>query len=188
MKLQTSNRVKSNKYKLSGAISIVSHQLKTPLSAIKGYLEVLVSDDVGKTNPKQKEYLKDALTNVQRMINLVTDLLDVSRIEEGRMEIKPEPSNLEKIIKETIKEFTLLAQAKNCTLSFDVKGKIPLLNIDPLKIRQVVNNLISNAINYNKKKGKVNIQLERRGNKVLFHCKDCGIGIPEKEKKKVFQK
>jgi len=180
--------MKPNRYKVSEVISIVSHQLKTPLSAIKGYLEVLVSDDVGKTNPKQKEYLKDALANVQRMINLVKDLLDVSQIEEGRMELKPRPTNLEKIIREAVKEFTLLAQAKNCTLSFDVKGKIPLLNIDPLKIRQVVSNLISNAIDYNERKGKVGLLLERKGNKVLFHCKDCGIGIPEKEKEKVFKK
>lgn len=177
-----------SQYKISEVISIVSHQLKTPLSIIKGYLEVLISEDVGKINFKQKDYLGDALLNVQRMVDLVKNLLDVSRIEEGRMEFKLEPSNLEKIVKEIIQEFNPLARAKNCAISFKVNGEIPLLNIDRLKIKQVISNLVANAINYNERRGMVKITLQRKGNNVYFHCQDFGIGIPEKEKNKVFKK
>lgn len=176
------------KYKLSRVISIVSHQLKTPLSAIKGYLEVLISEDLGKINQKQKEYLNNALENTQQMIRLVKDLLDVSQIEEGKMELKPKPSSLEKITREVIKEFSFLAKAKNCTLSFKVLDEIPLLNIDSIKIQEVISNIISNAIEYNKSKGKVEVSLKRKDNNILFCCKDTGIGIPKAEKKKIFTK
>lgn len=179
---------KSTEYKLAEVISIVSHQLKTPLAVIKGYLEVLISEDLGKINPKQKEYLKNALENTQRMIGLVKDLLDVSQIEENKLEFKTRPSSLEEIIKGTAKEFSYLSRAKNCTLSFKVLGKIPLLDIDPLKIKQVVTNIISNAIEYNKRRGRVEITLKRKGNNVLFSCKDTGVGVPRSDRKKVFTK
>ena len=179
---------KSNKYKFSEVISIVSHQLKTPLSVIKGYLEVLISEDFGKINAKQKEYLEDTLTNTQLMIKLVKEVLDVSRIEEDRMVFKPKPSNLEIIIKESIKEFTSLAEAKNCTISLKVLNQIPILDIDSLKVKEAVNNIISNAIDYSIGKGKVELCLKRKGNKVLFCCEDNGIGISEQDKKKIFTK
>jgi len=175
-------------YKLSEVISVVSHQLKTPLSVIKGYLEVLIAEDLGGINKKQREYLNGALENTRQMGNLVRDLLDVSRVEENRLEFRPKPSSLERIVKEVIKEFQPVAQAKNCTLSLKVLEKIPLLNIDPLKIKQVVVNIISNAVEYNKRKGEVEVGIRRRGNKALFYCKDAGIGIFNKEKKKIFTK
>lgn len=178
----------SKEYKLAEVISIVSHQLKTPLSAIKGYLEVLISEDFGGINLKQKEYLGGALENTQRMIGLVKNLLDVSRIEEGKMEFRLKPANLERIVKETVREFSSLARAKNCTLSFRTVEKIPLLEIDPIKIKQVISNLISNAIEYNKRKGRVEVTTKREGKKVLFCCKDTGIGMTEKGKKKIFKK
>ncbi len=181
-------RSKTPEYKITEIISVASHQLKAPLSVIKGYLEVLISEDFGKLNLKQKEYLEDTLENTERMIRLVKDLLNVSQIEEGRMQFDPHPSSLEKITKEAIREFALLARAKNCTLSLEVLGKIPLLNIDLLKIKQVVNNFISNAIEYNKRGGKVEAILQKKGKKVIFCCEDTGIGISKKEQKKIFKK
>jgi signal transduction histidine kinase len=184
------SKKKPKEHKMVDVISIVSHQLKTPLSVIKGYLEVLISEDLGKINIKQKEYLSDALLNTQKMIDLINDLLNASKIEEKILEFKPKPSRLEKIVKETIKEFFILAKAKNCTISFKVLGKIPVLNIDPLKIKQAVTNIIFNAIEYNRRKGeiKVSIKIKKGRNNVVFCCKDTGIGISENEKKKIFTK
>lgn len=176
------------KHKFAEVISIVSHQLKTPLSGVKGYLEVLISKDLGRINQEQEEYLKNALENIDRLIRLVQDLLDVSQIEEGKMEFRLKLTNLEAIIREVIKEFSSLAEAKNCIISFESKEKIPLLNIDRLKIKQVVSNLVFNAIVYHKRKGKVELSIERKGDKVLFCCKDNGIGIAGSEKKKIFKK
>lgn len=179
---------KDKEHKLGEVISIVSHQFKTPLSAIKGYLEVLIVEDLGKINEKQKEYLEGAMQNTLRMIELVKDLLDVSRIEQGELDFKTKPSNLEKIVRKIIKEFSSFVRAKNSTIYFKSLNKIPIINIDPLKIEQVISNLISNAIKYNKRKGKIDVYLERKGSEVIFHCKDNGIGISKPDKKKVFNK
>lgn len=186
--MKISYKKKPVKYKLTDVISIVSHQLKTPLSVIKGHLEVLISEDFGKLNEKQKEYLEDTLESTQLMIRLVKDLLDVSRIEQGRLEFNLKPSSLEKIVRGVIKGYWSLARAKNCTFSFRVLDKIPLLNIDSLKIKQVVSNIVSNAIEYNERKGKIEVSIKRERNNVVFCCEDNGIGIPRAEKKKIFTK
>ena len=177
-----------NEHKLAEVVSVVSHQLKTPLSVIKAYLEVLLSEDWGKLAAKQKEYLEDALENTKQMIDLVKDFLDVAKIEANRMELKQEPVSLAEIIKETMEEFFILAKAKNCKLSFEVLDELPLVNIDPIKIRQVIANLISNAIYYNRRKGEVKISLSKKDNQALFCCKDMGIGIAEQERDKIFTK
>ncbi len=176
------------KHKIGEVVSVVSHQLKTPLTVTKGYLEVLLLEDLGKLTPKQKEYLKDALENTTRMIGLVKDLLDVSKIEQNKIELKPTPSSLKNITKNKIKEFDLLIRAKNSSISFKSTEKIPLLNIDSVKIEQVIANFISNAIQYIKTKGKINIEIKRKGNNIIFCCEDNGIGIFEKEKPKIFTK
>ncbi len=177
-----------NEYKLTEVVSIVSHQLKTPLSAIKGYLEVLLLGDLGKLNEGQKEYVGDVLENTNQMIELVKDILDVTKIEAGRMEFNPKPTNLTEVVEEVVKEFSFLAKAKNCKLSFELSDGLPLLNIDPIKVKEVVSNLIANAINYNKRKGKVKTSLFKKRKNVVFCCKDTGVGITEKEKDKIFTK
>lgn len=175
-------------HKLSEVISIVSHQFKTPLSAIKGYLEVLLSQDLGRINLEQKEYLEDAMENTIRMIELVKDLLDISQIEQGKLDFKIQPSNLEEIVKRVIKNFSSFFRARNCEVFFKVLNKLPLINIDPLKIEQVVYNLISNAIRYSGIKGRVEITLGRKQDNVYFCCKDNGIGILQEDRKKIFTK
>ncbi len=175
-------------YKLTESISIVSHQLKTPLSAIKGYLEVLLAGDLGKINKKQKEYLDDALENAVKMSELVKNLLDVSRIEENRIDLHPKWINLEKIVKEAVNDFTSLAKAKNCEIFLKVADNTPKVYVDPLRVKQAVNNLISNAIEYNKRRGRVEVSLEKEKGEVVFCCKDVGIGIPEADKEKIFKK
>lgn len=179
---------KKDDYKLTEVVSTVSHQLKTPLSAIKGYIEVLLSGDLGNLTKEQKEYLRDMLENTKQMIALVTDLLEVTRIEADKIELRPKDTDLVELLKETLEEFSFLARAKNCTLSMEVVNEIPILKVDPVKIKEVMANLISNAINYNERKGEVKVYLEKKGNKVIFACEDTGIGITEEEKDKIFSK
>lgn len=178
----------TDKYKLTETVSIVSHQLKTPLSVIKGYVEVLLSGDLGKINEGQREYLNDVFENTTQMISLIKDILDVTKIEEGKMEFSPESTNLTEIVKEIVKEFSFLAKAKNCELSFNLPENLSLVNVDPGKIKEVVSNLISNAINYNKRKGSVKVSLFEKRKRVVFCCQDTGIGIAQKEKNKMFTK
>ncbi len=177
------------KTKISEPVSIVAHQLKNPISVLYGYLDVLISEEIGKINKKQKEYLTDALKNVEIMFRIVKDILDVSRIEEGKYEIKPHPTDLVKITQKIIKDFSSWAEASNCKIIFGKPKKLPLVKVDPLKIHYVIENLISNAITYKSSgPGKIEIGFKKKGNKVLFFCKDNGIGIPRKDFRKVFSK
>jgi len=182
------NNFKKKEYKISDIVSTVSHQLKTPLSIIKGCLEILSSKDLGELNKKQKECLNDALENTERMNSLIKNLLNISKIEEDELEIKPELSDLKEIIKKIINNFYALSKAKNCTISFKVLNKVPLMLFDPLKIEQVVINIISNAIFYNKGEGFIEVFLEKKDNELLFSCKDNGLGVANDEKEKIFKK
>lgn len=109
-------KTKTPKHDIANMVSIVSHQLKTPLSITKGYLEVLAGEELGKLNAKQKEYLNDATKNNDRMIKLVRDLLDVSRIEEGRMVLRLRKTNLVKVVEQVIDNYQTLASANNCLI------------------------------------------------------------------------
>ena len=176
--------------KISEVISIVAHQLRHPISVIKSYLEVLLSEDLGKINQKQKEYLEDVLENIRRMAKNVGDLLVISLIEEGKYDLKIKPILLEEVVESIINDLDLWAIASNCEVILQ-KSKTPLPKVlaDPLKIREVVENLISNAIKYKKAgRTKIEIKLEQKGKELLFSCKDNGIGIQKADFKKVFTK
>lgn len=178
------------KPKISEVISVIAHQLRHPISVIKGYLEALISEDLGKINQKQKEYIQDALQNVQRMAGQVNYLLDVSRIEEGSYEVTLKVFSLEDVTKSVIEDLALWIEAINCEVLFESPKKpLPRVLADPIKIRHVVENLITNAIKYKKAgRGSVRVFLEKKGRSILFNCRDNGIGIPREDFKKIFTK
>ncbi len=177
------------KPKVSEVVSITSHQLKTPISIVKAYLEALLSEDYGKINDKQKEYLGDALENIKRMSMLVNHLLDVSRIEERRYELQSQEFSLKEVTEDIIRDFFSWAQASNCQIILKTEKKLPLTISDPLKIRQVIENIIANAIKYKSPgQGKIEISIKKENNMLLFSCQDNGIGIPEDDFSKVFSK
>lgn len=175
---------------ISDTVSIIAHQLKSPLSVIKGYLEALISGECGEINSFQKEYLSDALENVEKMKRNIDDLLIAQRVEEGKFKITPKPISLEKIISNVLANFSLWAKALNCKLIFEKSGKLPRALGDPQAVRGVIENFISNAVKYSRGKGKVEISitLRKRDKKLIFSCRDNGITIPKKDFKKVFTK
>jgi len=174
--------------KITDSISVVAHQLKSPLSVIKGYLEALLSGDCGKINSFQREYLSDALENVQRMKRNINDLLFIQKIEEDKLQILQKPFSLEKLTLEIINDLSLWAKASNCEIVFKKSNKLPKVLADPYLIRGVIENLISNAIKYNQGKGKIEISILQKNKSLVFVCKDNGIGIPKEDFKKVFTK
>jgi len=178
------------KYKIAEAISIIAHQLKNPIAILKGYLEALISGDRGEINPAQKEYLSDALSNVTRMSKTIDNLIEVSMIEEGKYKLNLKLGALEEIAFEVLADFFHWATASNCKIIFKKPKKLPLVLADPIKIRQVIENFLSNAIKYNLGPGiiELSISLEKKKKEVIFYCKDNGIGIPEEDFKKVFTK
>jgi len=178
-----------SKSKVSEVVSITAHQLKTPISIVKGYLEALLSQDYGDVNDKQKEYLTDALENTKRMSRIVNNLLDVSRIEAGNYKLDNQKFFLKKICEDVIHDFSSWAAASNAKLILIADDDLALTISDPFKIRQVVENIVSNSLKYKRPgPGKIEVRLKRKGRSILFSCKDAGIGIDRAEKERLFTK
>ncbi len=172
-------------------VSVASHQLRTPLTAIKLFTDMLIRGEVGKLNREQKKYLDNIHQSTERMVRLVNDLLNVTRIESGRLMVNPQPIDLEKFIEDIITEVKPLAGSKKIKIIFKKpRPKLPEINLDQNLIRQVIHNLIVNAIRYSSpQNGQVKISLERKGKKYyLITIKDNGIGIPAKARDRIFEK
>jgi len=169
-------------------ISLASHQLRTPLTIIKGYISMMIEGTWGKVTDNQKEQLNKIYLSNERLIHLVEDLLTVSRIESGRLDFDLEMVSLENVADSVVKEFDQIAKNKKLYLKF-IKPKevLPKIKIDSLKIRQVVQNLIDNALHYTEKGG-IRIKLKLKKDKILFSIKDTGIGISDEEKVVLFEK
>jgi signal transduction histidine kinase len=136
----------------------------------------------------QMEYLKILEENSNRIGELIKDLLIVSQIESGKLPQKKEEFSLEDLTLEIIKEFSSLAQKNGVQINHSFGAKLPLISANKYQIRQVIENLLDNAIRYSREKGVVEIKIERKGKKVYFEVKDNGVGIPKEEQKYIFQK
>jgi len=169
-------------------INIVSHQLRSPLTNLKWGIEFLTSDEFRMPNEKKEEYYSSLKENTARMVELVDDLLVVSRIEKGTLPIRREKFNLGNMIKDLIGRFELMAEASNIKIEFHSDKDVPEIYNDPSQIKIVVENLIDNAIRYIQGKGYIDIWLKRKNKQVLFEIKDSGIGIPKSDQKHIFEK
>lgn len=169
-------------------VSISAHQLRTPLSAIKWTLRMVLDGDTGPLSGEQKELLEKTYVSNERMIALINDLLNVSRIEEGRFLYKQEPGRLEDAVKAVVGNTQELLKMKKISLSMDIPEDIPLVNIDKEKMELAIQNLLENAAKYTPEGGSVHISLEKREAEVVFKIKDTGVGIPEAEHERIFTK
>lgn len=185
-------KIEANRLK-SEFIKIVSHQLRAPVSNCQWVAEFLLSGKSGKLDKKQKKYLGMLKENTDRVQELISDLLTVSRIEGGNLEVEKKPFSLGKLIKEAISKTMPLADALNVKMSFKEKDKLPKALGDSSRTKIVLENLIDNAVRYTslsdeEKKNKVEISLSKKNSFVVFKIKDNGIGISEGDKKYIFQK
>ena len=169
-------------------VNIASHQLRTPLTGIKWAINLMDSDKSEKLTKEQSERLQIIKENNQRMINLVNDLLNLSRIEQGKLGLIPEKISLEKITRKIIKEHSLITKANNTELFLESEPNLPLILINSQGMELVLNNLIDNAIRYTKKKGEVKIKLSKKNSTVRCEIKDNGVGIPKRDQNNIFQK
>jgi PAS domain S-box-containing protein len=171
-------------------VSVASHQLRTPLTGIKWYTEILLHDKKHKMTAGQKEYLQQIYVSNERLVRLVDDLLDVSHIETGRKyNVVLKPESVCEIMAEVIENQTIFAKKKKMKikLSDNEKGKL-ILQVDREKIKQAFGNLISNAIKYSPIGSGLAIACERKENEVIFSVKDQGLGIPADQQKRIFEK
>ncbi len=181
-RLAQANRLKSE------FISIASHQLRSPFSNLKWAIEYLMLGKAGKIENTQMEYLKILKENCQRIGELISDLLIISKIESFGLEPEREKFSLKDLTEKLIKEYTPFAKASNVKIEFEVEKEIPEIFSDPSKVKLVIENLLENAIRYNKPGGKVKIKILKKKKDVYFEIKDTGIGIPKKVQKYIFQK
>lgn len=180
-KLAQANKMKTE------FVSIASHQLRTPLSAIRWTLN-LINDGYLKNPTDISTYLAIVKENNERMIRLVNDLLDVSRIEMGRLAFFPKQTNIYVLVEKIVKASSPLAQANNVTLKMEAPETLPNVLTDPEKISIAIQNLIDNAIKYTKEKSEVKVSMETASKFVKIAIKDKGVGIPESQQKYIFKK
>lgn len=171
-------------------ISIASHQLRTPLTAIKGFISMLNEGVYGKLSPRHVEVLDKVYASNERLVLLVEDLLNVSRIESGRMEFKFAECEVEKICEELVDGLKSRAEEHNLYLEYsEPKTSLPKLMIDGAKIREVISNLVDNALKYTLDgHGGVRVKTEQIEDCVRITVSDTGIGIPQEEMKFLFEK
>lgn len=171
-------------------VSISAHQLRTPLSAIKWTLKMILDEDVGTISPDQREILEKSYASNERMINLVNDLLNVTRIEEGRFLYKLEPVQLEEMMQTTIDNLKEEAQRRKASLIFNKEeSRLPAVKVDKEKLKLVLDNLVTNALKYNSsKKAKVEVFIKKIDDQIQLQVKDNGLGIPKTQQSRIFTK
>ncbi len=170
-------------------ISVVSHELRTPLTSLKGYTDLLLSGAAGETTALQAEFLGIIQLSTTRLSNLINDILDISRIESGTLQIKHEPIDYQTIVADTLRLMKAAADAKQIYLDAALPEFIPPVRGDADKITQVLTNLVSNALKYTPEGGWVKVTLEVHGEASVTTCvADSGIGITPEDQKKLFQK
>lgn len=180
--LEGLNKVKSE------FVSIVSHELRTPLAIIKQLVGLLFTESQGPINDKQREILKKAIENTERLKNIVEELLDISRIESGKFKLHYALVNFNELIRDSSSYFRNLAQEKNISLSYCLPAKEINLFIDPERINQVLSNLINNAIKFTDQGGKIKIEMKILEDKARVGVVDNGVGIAKSDLPQLFNK
>jgi signal transduction histidine kinase len=167
-------------------LSMTSHQLFTPLSMIRGFVSMLNDESLGKLAPKQKEAVDEIHKNSKRMVGLVSELLSISRIESGGFVLKKEKFSLENLIADCVNGFTKTIAKEDTKLIFQKPEKILPVEADPEKVRQVINNLIDNALKYTQK-GSVTINILQSKDWTTVRVSDEGVGLCQDYKENLFQ-
>ena len=169
-------------------ISMASHQLRTPLTSIKGYISMLMEGDVGKVTNEQKHLLSEAFIGSERMVRLIGDFLNVSRLQTGKFVIDRRPVDLGKLVQEEIDSLEPTASARGLSFDFKRPKNLPSISIDENKIQQVIMNFSDNALYYSKESSKIKVSLKVVDDCIEFTVKDTGIGVPEAQQDQLFTK
>ena len=173
-------------------VATVSHELRTPMTSIRGYTDVLLMGAAGAMNENQTHFLKIIKNNTERLNILVNDLLDISRIEAGRVTLSPQPLDLRELTEDVIEDILRRSQEENkpMALSLDAPKKLPLVYGDMERVRQILANLIFNAYHYTAENGTIKVQIQpmNGGHEVQVDVEDNGVGISLEDQDRVFQR
>ncbi|MFQ6120853.1 MAG: PAS domain S-box protein, partial [Methanosarcinales archaeon] len=171
----------------SNFINVVAHELRTPLAVIKGFIDILALDKEKNLTDKQKEHLKVMDKNVNQLNKLINDMLYLSHADSGKLELHIETLNIANIVNSVIDNFIQSIKEKKQSITINIPDSL-IIEGDEQKINQIFSNLISNAVKYTPEGGKIYINIEERDKDIIVKVKDTGIGIPEKDLSKVFEK
>lgn len=169
-------------------VSMASHQLRTPLTSVKGYIDMVLEGDAGKISDMQKHLLGEAFTSSERMVHLINDFLNVSRLQTGKFMIDRRQVDLAAIVRQEVDGLRTTAGQRQLTLTYDEPSSFPLLYLDEGKMRQVVMNFIDNAIYYSQENTTITVDLRADNNVLTLTVKDTGIGVPQDEQAQLFTK
>ncbi|OGR79998.1 MAG: hypothetical protein A3I11_05545 [Elusimicrobia bacterium RIFCSPLOWO2_02_FULL_39_32] len=169
-------------------VSVVSHELRTPVTAIKGFVNIVMNQEAGPINPDQERFLKLAYNAIERLSFLISDLLDISRIEAGQIKLQPASLSMEKILQETKETFQSTIKSKEINFVVQVASNLPQVFADEFRIKQVLDNLLSNAIKFTPKQGTIQMAGENMGDFVLVSVSDTGIGVKKEDQGNIFKK
>lgn len=169
-------------------ISMASHQLRTPLTAVKGYLSMVLDGDIGEVTKEQRQVLEQAFDSSQRMVFLIGDFLNVSRIQTGKFVLELADINLANLIPEEIDQLIDTARSRKIELKYEKVDSLPTIRADENKLRQVMMNFMDNAIYYSRADSVISIQLYKDAEDIVFKVIDTGIGVPKAEQAHLFTK
>jgi len=171
-------------------VANVTHELRTPLVAMEKSISLILSKAAGELSQKQEEFLLMAKRNINRLGLLINDLLDLSKLEAGKMDLKNRNVQIDEVVNESVATLNTWAQTKSITIEKRIQENLPKIGIDPDRIIQVLNNLIGNAIKFTPDNGKVSVgaRLSEGGSGIEVSVEDTGVGIEEKNLTKVFDK
>jgi len=176
----------ANKHK-SEFLANMSHELRTPLNAIIGFSEALLEKMFGEMNEKQEDYLKDIHSSGGHLLSLINDILDLSKIEAGRMELEPSEFNLPAALRNAMTLVRERAQNHGIALELHVDPQVGEIHADERKVKQIVVNLLSNAVKFTPDGGRIEVDAHPNGSSVQVSVKDNGVGIAEKDQQAVFE-
>jgi signal transduction histidine kinase/ActR/RegA family two-component response regulator len=168
-------------------LASMSHELRTPLNAVLGFSEVLLERMFGEINDRQEEYLRDIHGSGKHLLELLNEILDLSKIEAGRMELEYSSFELRALLEDAASMLRQRAVAQRITLSVDVDEDVGLIHSDELRLKQVVLNLMTNAVKFTGDGGSVAVRAARREAGIDVTVTDSGIGIPESDRERIFE-
>ena len=181
IELEYANRMKSE------FLANMSHELRTPLNGIIGFTEFLIDEKPGPLRPKQKEYLGDVLNSARHLLQLINDVLDIAKVEAGKMELHPETFPVRKAVEEVATVIKSIAQKKRIAVGIEVSDGLDAVTLDQHKFKQVLYNLLSNAVKFSDEGGQVDIHVRRLDpHRLEVQVRDTGIGIKAKDINRLF--
>jgi PAS domain S-box-containing protein len=181
LELENASRMKSE------FLANMSHELRTPLNAIMGFAKLMAHGKVGQISPQQQEFLGDILKSSEHLLQLINDVLDLAKVEAGKMELHPEPVDLPRLVGEVRDILRADAASKHIQIDTDVSGRCIGIELDPAKLKQVLYNYLSNALKFTPDNGRVSIRVKPEGAEWFrVEVKDTGIGIGREDVKSLF--